>query len=231
MAQIALSIRVVFGALQLEWVIDDHARASEQENQKDNDLVDGVAKDVSGHDIGYDGVVLLVWFSLENSSGWFLGGEGESGKRVHDQVNPEHLNGIQRSLLGHNSAQENDEHSNVVDGELELDEFSHVVIDVSSVSESDDNGGEVVIKKNDIGNQLGDISSRDTHGEADVGLSQSWRVIGTITSYGNDTSAILNTCDQNELVFRGGSRQNLQLCLNFSKFLHVSDNLNSLTIL
>lgn len=77
---------------------------------------------------------------------------------------------------------------------------------------------------------MGNLST-GVHSKTDISFSQSWCVIGTITSYGNDTSAVLNTCYQNELIFWGRSSQNLQLCLNVSKFIHVSHNLNCLAIL
>jgi hypothetical protein len=65
----------------------------EHDDHEDNDLVDSVAEDVSPHDWGDDEVVLLVWLSKEDVIGWWLSGKGESAEGIHDQVDPEHLDG------------------------------------------------------------------------------------------------------------------------------------------
>lgn len=65
----------------------------EHDNHEDSNLVDSVTEDISPHDWGDDRVVLIVWLSLEDLHGWWFSGKGESAEGVHDQVNPEHLDG------------------------------------------------------------------------------------------------------------------------------------------
>lgn len=135
--------------------------------------------------------------------GWWLGSKGKSGEGVHDQVDPEHLYSVQWRFLGHDGTQEDNEHSDKVDGELELQEFSNIIVDISSVLKSNNNGGEVIIEKDDIAGALGDVSTSDTHSETDISLSQSWSIVGTITSYSNNTITVLNTSDQKIFILGG----------------------------
>ena len=61
-----------------------------------------------------------------------LSGESKRSKRVHDEVDPEKLNWLERTLLQDTSSDEGGDESNNVDSELELEEPSDIVIDVSS---------------------------------------------------------------------------------------------------
>jgi len=97
------------------------------------------------------------------------------------------LDSSQWRIIQNNRAEENNEHSNNVDRELELQEFSNVVINVSTVFQSSNNGSEVVIQKDDITCTFCNISSGDTHCETNVGLTKSWSIVGSITSDGYAT--------------------------------------------
>jgi len=67
---------------------------SSEDNDEENDgLEDGHAHDVFDHFSGNDIFIFPVWWSLEKFIFWFLSGESERGKRVHNHVNPKELNG------------------------------------------------------------------------------------------------------------------------------------------
>lgn len=194
-------------------------------------MVDSVTEDISPHDWGDDSVVFIVWLSLEDLHGWWFSGKGESSEGIHDQVNPEHLNGSQWGFSEDGRSEEDNEHSNNVDGKLELKELSDVIIDVSSELKSNNDGGEVVIQKNDITSTLGDISSGNTHGKTNIGLGQSWGIIGTITSYGDNTLLFLNTSNENKLVLWGRSSQNFQVLDDFDEFSLVLNSIDGLSFI
>ena len=196
---------------------------SEHDDHKDNDLVDSVAENVSPHDGRNDKVVLLVWLSKENVIGWWFSGKGESAEGIHDQVNPEHLDGSKWGILEDDRSEENDEHGDDVNGELELQEFSYVVIDVSTVFQSNDDGTEVVIEKNNIASILGNIGTGDSHGKTDIGFGQSWSVIGTITCNSDNLSAVLHTGDENLLIKWGASTKNSEVFFDLIEFVLVAD--------
>jgi len=218
-----------FKAWNIVWFAEDSL--AQENDQGDNDrLVDGVSENVSPHDFSNDGSVLVIWLSLKNGVIWWLSSQSKSGEGIHDQVDPEHLNGSQWGLSKDGRSKEDNEHSNNVDGKLELKELSNVIIDVSSEFKSNNNGGEVIIQKNDITGTLGDISTGDTHGKSNIGLGQSWGIIGTITSYGDNTFLFLNTSNKNELVLWGRSSQNFQVLDDFDEFSLVLNTFNGFLI-
>ena len=115
-------------------------------------------------------------------------------------TDPEHLNGSQRRVLQDDGSKENDEHSDDIDGELELKELSYIVINVSSVFQGNDDGGEVVIKQDDVASALGNISSSDSHGESDISLGEGRGIISSISSNSNHSITSLDSCYKQVLV-------------------------------
>jgi hypothetical protein len=57
-----------------------------------------MAEDVSPHDLVDDGSRLRVWWPLDDLRHRRLSGQCESTEGVHDQVNPEHLDGVERRV-------------------------------------------------------------------------------------------------------------------------------------
>merc|ERR1740117_1496512 len=216
-----------FKAWNVVWFAEN-SLADEDNNGDYDRLVDGVSENVSPHDFSNNGSVLVIWLSLKNGVIWWLSSQSKSGEGIHDQVNPEHLNGSQWGFSKDGRSSEDNEHSNNVDGKLELKELSNVIIDVSSEFKSNNNGGEVIIQKNDITGTFGDISTSNSHSKSNIGLGQSWGIIGTITSYGDNTFLFLNTSNENKLVLWGRSSQNFQVLDNFDEFSLVLDTANGL---
>ena len=107
-----------------------------------------------------------------------------------------------------------------------MQEFSNVIIDVSSVFQSNDDGTEVVIEKNNITSILGNIGTSDSHGKTDIGFGKSWSIIGTITCNSDNTSAGLHTGDENLLVKWGASTKDFEVFLDLVELMLVTDSLN-----
>ena len=103
-----------------------------------------MSENVSPHDFSNDGSVLVIWLSLKDRVIRSFSSQSKSGEGIHDQVDPEHLNGSQWGFSKDGRSEEDDEHGNNVDGKLELKELSNVIIDVSSELKSNNNGGEVM---------------------------------------------------------------------------------------
>lgn len=64
---------------------------------------------------------------------WRFGCECKSSKCIHNQVNPKHLHRSKRRVLENTSAREDNKQRNQVNCDLELEEFTHTVVNVSSV--------------------------------------------------------------------------------------------------
>jgi len=142
----------------------------------------------------------VVWLSVQEFFTWWLSGESKSGEGVHNHVYPEQLNSRQWSDLGDSRSNEDGEHSDNINSQLELQEFSNVVKDVSSELDGSHNRSEVVIHKNNVASFLRNLSSSDTHGKSDISLLKSWSIVSSITSYCNDLSEFLKSSNQNVFV-------------------------------
>lgn len=92
---------------------------------------------------------LGVGFSLEEFVAGRFGGESEGGKSVHDKVDPQHLNGVERRFSQDGTTNKGHNKSHEVDGQLELQEFSDRVENISSPLHGSHNGAEVVVEKDD----------------------------------------------------------------------------------
>lgn len=205
--------------------------SSKNDNDEHDHLVDGVTEDVSPHDIGDDLSVLMVRRSLENILFRRLGGECESSEGVHDKVDPEHLDGVERHVLEDDSAEEDNEHGYDVDSELELEELADVVEDGSAELESDNDGGEVVIHEDDVRGTLGDIGASDTHGEADISSGESGSIVGTVTGNSDNTVTLLDAENQQVLVIRRASTHDTEVLENVSEHALVFDDVVTFVIL
>ena len=71
----------------------------EEQGEDDGELVDSVAQDVLHHGAGYEGLLAAVGLPQEQGLCGGLGGQGQGGEGVHDQVHPQHLHGFQRRVL------------------------------------------------------------------------------------------------------------------------------------
>jgi len=155
-----------------------------------------MTKNISLHNFSNDWWVLVVWFSQKNVLSWRFSSKSKGSESVHDKVDPKHLNCIQWGTLQNNRAEEHNEHSNDIDRQLELKELPDVVINISSVSEGNNNRTEVIIHQNDVWSSFCNICSSDSHCETNISLWQSWCIIRSISSNSNDSITLLDTCDK-----------------------------------
>jgi len=208
----------------------EHFATPEEEDEKDDDLEDSLANDVSPHDGVDNHVSLSGGLADKNCIAGGLSSEGKSSESVHDQVDPEHLSRGERRLAEKASTGKDNEHSNDVDGQLELKELAHVVIDVTSEFHGNEDRAEVVVQKLDIASALGDIGTSDSHGEADVRSVKGWGIVGAVAGDSNGTSNADQGIDKQELVIGLGPSHNLQFLLDSFEGVHVvnvADNLLS----
>jgi len=67
--------------------------AFEDEDEQDDNLVDGMAEDVAPHNSVNNAIIALVGETFEQGFAGRLSREGKRCQGVHDQVDPEHLDG------------------------------------------------------------------------------------------------------------------------------------------
>lgn len=73
---------------------------SKDKEEDDYELIHGMAQDVLHHSSGDQGLVSPIGVAPQQRIGWGLCGQGQGSKRVHDQVNPQHLHCFQWGILG-----------------------------------------------------------------------------------------------------------------------------------
>ena len=92
----------------------------EEDSAEDDYLEEALTDDVFPH-LGGDQVLEFgVGLAGQEFFGWGFGCEGERGHGVHDEVDPQHLDGAQRRLLQHCGTCEGHDEGAAVDGQLEL---------------------------------------------------------------------------------------------------------------
>lgn len=158
----------------------------EEDGSQKNDLPNSLADDVLPHVGSNQTLESWIWFSLKKVFSWRLSGQGQRGEGIHDEVDPQHLNWVQGRFSQNSTSDEGHNQSDEVDCQLELQELSDGVEDVSAPLHSSDDWAEVIIKQNDAWGFLGDFSTSNTHGETDISLFESGSVIGSITSHGDN---------------------------------------------
>ena len=111
---------------------------------------------VSPHGQSYDRGVLLVGLPSEDCLKWWLGGQCQGCKGIHNQIDPKHLHRRQRRVPQESRTNKDDTHGDNVDCQLELNELSYVIVDGATVEQGSEYRSKVVVKQNDVGGGVGD---------------------------------------------------------------------------
>lgn len=104
-------------------IVAQKRATSEVKCERNGKLADSLTKDHLAHPYGNEMCGFPFRLTIKNGSRRRISGKRQGGKCIHDQVNPEKLDGIQNRLLlsashGGNESQDDGGH---VHGELELD--------------------------------------------------------------------------------------------------------------
>lgn len=183
------------------WIalVCNHVFSSKYEDEQDDSLEEGLTQDVLNHLLRNDVLLLSVWRSFQEVCLWLLSGKSEGGKRVHDQVYPEKLDGLERRVPHHDRANEGHDQSYHIHSKLKLKESSDVIIYVSTPHASLNNGSEVVILNDNISGRVSNLSS-GLHSETDISFFEGRGIVGSITSDSDDISELSQTSNHNVLV-------------------------------
>jgi len=126
--------------------------------------------------------------------------------------------------MAHGSAtQDSDEAEDHIDGELELNEFSNVVIESSSPLDSPMDRAEIVIHDDEVRAVLGDVAAA-THAETNIGLFEGFSIGDAVASHSDHAAPSLDTFNHNEFLLRGCPRDDFQSLFQFIKLREVVEN-------
>mmetsp|Transcript_13465 Transcript_13465/g.32026 ORF Transcript_13465/g.32026 Transcript_13465/m.32026 type:complete len:825 (-) Transcript_13465:799-3273(-) len=224
-----------------------HVLAVGQNPQDDDQLVEALAKHVEPHLARNDGAVAAIRLALELRLRRALGRERKRGERIHNEVYPEHLDGRQRAVSQPQGTHGGDDDGRDVNGELELQELCHGVVDVAAPVARLHDRVEVVIHQHNVTRRLGNGGTLDAHREADVGLGQRRGVVSSVARDCNNLAigvdvdavlraerrrilpvlaeqrAVLQTADEGELVFGRRPGEHSQARPDLVELLLVDD--------
>uniref|UniRef100_A0A480H9S2 Sodium/potassium-transporting ATPase subunit alpha-1 n=1 Tax=Sus scrofa TaxID=9823 RepID=A0A480H9S2_PIG len=128
--------------------------------------------------------------------------QGDGRNHVCAQVDAEDGDGAQGQWnVRNNKYQEGGDLWNVT-GEGVGNGFLQVIKDQTTFLYSRHNGGEVVIQEDHVSSLLGHVRASNPHGNPDVCLLQSGRVIDTVASHGHDGALSLAAFHNDELLLR-----------------------------
>ena len=198
---------VVLGGLASKNVVSPPVK-----DETDDDLVTGLTENHLDHVDVEQGRRSLLGQPVQRSLRSGVGCEGESGEGVHDQVDPEQLDGGQDRLflVGGNGGDKCKDDGGDVDGKLELQELSDGVVDTSTPLDGEDQRSERVVHNDNVGSLLGDLGTADTHGETDLSGLEGGSIVGTVTSDTNSVAQLAEGLDQQTLVLGRGSGHDLK---------------------
>ena len=108
--------------------------------------------------------------------------KGNGCEHVHNQIDPEKLNDDERRVAEEDSGGEYEGHAGNINGHLELNEFTNVVLEVAAPANGSDDGEEVIVHKDDVGVVLGSGAAILTKGEANISFRESTSIAETLTS-------------------------------------------------
>lgn len=120
------------------------------------------------------------------------------------------MDDVQWSLSGSASTNDGDEADNEVDGQLELDELSDVDVNGFTPLDGSVDRIEIVIQDNQIRVVLGNFTSA-SHAESNIGFLEGFSISDAVSGDGDESTLHLGSCNKNELVFRRGSSNNLEV--------------------
>ena len=188
-------------------------------------MVDTVEDDSSPHLRSNDVFVSGVGHSCQKFIKGWIGGQGQSCKGVHDQVDPEHLNWGQRGFLQNWGAHKGHHNGYSVNGQLELKELPDTIEYISTILNSSDDGAEVVIEKNDTSCFFGNLGSSNTHSKSNVSFFEGRSIIGTITCHSYDILELLEASGQDIFILGWWSGKNSEFISDLFEFIDVFDNI------
>lgn len=117
----------------------------EEDNAQHSNLVKSMEEDILPHHRCDHQRMSFHGESMQQVIARRFSRKSERRESVHNEIHPEHLDGIQRRFTENHTAHECHEHSDDVDGYLELQELSNAVEDVASPLNCGDRAGEVIV--------------------------------------------------------------------------------------
>lgn len=120
--------RSLLGEGQLE-----HSLTGKKHDQKHDDLVNALADNVTPHRWIHNLLETGLGLTLKKRLGGWLSRQSQSSESVHDKVNPQHLHSGEWWISEDDGTREHNKQSHKIHSDLELEELSDTVVDVTAI--------------------------------------------------------------------------------------------------
>ena len=133
-----------------------------------------------------------------------LGPERDGGECVGADVDGQDLHDAERQREPAARQRPNDERGQLGDvvGEVVGEETADVYERGAALLDGGHDGIELIIEQHQVSGLAGDVGSRPTHGDADVGFVQRWSVVDPVTGHGDDVAPPPKRPGDAQLVLR-----------------------------
>ena len=197
----------------------------EEDSAEDYDLEEALTDDVFPHLRGDQVLEFGVGLAGQKLFSWRFGCEGQWGHGVHNEVDPQHLDGAQRWLLQHCSTCKGHDKGTAIDSQLELQKLPDRIEDISSPLHSGHNWAEIIVKEDDTWGLFGNLGACNTHSKSNISFFKGRGIVGTITCHGYNMVKLSETSGHDVFIGWWWSCQNFKLISNFLEVLEVSNHI------
>lgn len=168
----------------------DKEFSPEADDHEDDGLPDGVVHDVLHHLAGHKVIVLVLRLALQEGFSGGTSGKSQGGQRVHDEVDPKELDGVEGGLLHDASTDKGDGEGNEVHTQLELEEALDVIVNVTSPLGGLHDSSEVIVLDQDIRSFLAGVGTSNSHSESNISSLECGGIVSTISSDGDGVTQV-----------------------------------------
>ena len=154
---------------------------------------------------------VTVGANVENGLLGLVKGETSSWGRAGEHVKPEDFDGGQNEdgttlVLDGESKDQNDDLGDVSGQQMD-NELTDGLSNTTALSDGLDDGGEVIVGDDDVGNTLGNIRT-GSHGATNIGDLDGGGVVETISGHGDDATTAMNGLNHLDLRLGGAAANN-----------------------
>jgi len=168
----------------------DKEFSPEADDHEDDGLPDGVVHDVLHHLAGHKVIVLVLRLALQESFSGGTSGKSQGGQRVHDEVDPKELDGVEGGLLHDARTAKGDGEGNEVHTQLELEEALDVIVNVTSPLGGLHDSSEVIVLDQDIRSFFAGVGTSNSHSESNISSPECGGIVSTISSDGDGVTQV-----------------------------------------
>ena len=197
-----------------EWVASDDCTRFEMPEQTQTKcqqynagLRKGLHSDANTHNAVDDGFVFCARLSFHDIGVTLFHRQGQGRCSIGYQIQPQQLDGCQRSRKACQRRQEDDHDLSHIGRKQEEDEFTDITVDDATLLDGRDDAGVVVISQYHVGGLFSNIRAGDAHRHTNIGTFDGRGIVDAVTGHGDYFVMGLQRVHNAHLVLRGDTRK------------------------